>query len=129
MKSSLKIKTNPRLIGKTNSWSHAVDALSERKLRTAASTNNTELMYNLITKGKCPISQKFRKYLSRCNLTDFLFFFKGVNVNAADEQQRTALHFAASKGYSQVVNLLLQVRNAKKILKITQNIRLIRYIT
>jgi len=87
MKSSLKIKTNPRLIGKTNAWSHAVDALSERKLRTAASTNNTELMYNLITKG--------------------------VNVNSADEQQRTALHFAASKGYSQVVNLLLQVRNAK----------------
>ena len=51
MKSSLKIKTNPRLIGKTNAWSHAVDALSERKLRTAASTNNTELMYNLIAKG------------------------------------------------------------------------------
>ena len=33
----------------------------------------------------------------------------GVNVNASDEQQRTALHFSASKGYSQVVNLLLQV--------------------
>jgi len=93
MKSSLKIKTNPRLIGKTNAWSHAVDALSERKLRTAASTNNTELMYNLIAKG--------------------------VNVNASDEQQRTALHFSASKGYSQVVNLLLQYGadpNSKDIL-------------
>jgi len=82
MKSSLKIKTNPRLIGKTSVWSHALGALSERKLRQAASTNNTELMYNLIAKG--------------------------VNVNASDEQQRTALHFAATKGYSEVVNLLLQ---------------------
>jgi len=82
MKSSLKIKTNPRLIGKTSVWSHALGALSERKLRQAASTNNTELLYNLVAKG--------------------------VNVNASDEQQRTALHFAATKGYSEVVNLLLQ---------------------
>ena len=37
------------------------------------------------------------------------YFISGVNVNASDEQQRTALHFSASKGYSQVVNLLLQV--------------------
>ena len=51
MKSSLKIKTNPRLIGKTSVWSHALGALSERKLRQAASTNNTELMYNLIGKS------------------------------------------------------------------------------
>merc|ERR1719219_2771531 len=68
-------------------------ALSERKLRTAASTNNTDMMYNLIAKG--------------------------VNVNASDEQQRTALHFAASKGYSEVVNVLLQYGadpNAKDVL-------------
>ena len=43
----------------------------------------------------------------------FIFFMSGVNVNASDEQQRTALHFSASKGYSQVVNLLLQVRLTK----------------
>merc|ERR1719219_910611 len=68
-------------------------ALSERKLRTAASTNNTDMMYNLIAKG--------------------------VNVNSADEQQRTALHFSASKGYSEVVNLLLEYgaeANAKDVL-------------
>ena len=69
--------------GKTNSWSHLSTSLSERKLRLAASTNNTEMMFNLITT-------------------------KGVDVNAPDEQQRTALHFAASKGYSEAVNLLLQ---------------------
>ena len=72
MKSALKVRTNPRLTGKVNSWSHISTNLSERKFRTAASTNNTELMYNLIAKG--------------------------VNVNASDEQPRTALHFAASKG-------------------------------
>ncbi len=82
MKSMLKVRTNPRLIGKTNSWSHLSTSLMERKLRTAASTNNTEMMRNLMAKG--------------------------VNVNAADEQQRSPLHFAASKGYSEVVNILLQ---------------------
>lgn len=93
MKSSMKLKTNPRFVGKTNNWSHMSTALSERKLRTAASTNNTDMMYNLIAKG--------------------------VNVNASDEQQRTALHFSASKGYSEVVNVLLQYGadpNAKDVL-------------
>ena len=83
MKSSLKIKTNPRLMGKTSSWSHLTSPLYEKKFRIAASTNNTEMMRALITKNN-------------------------VNVNASDDQQRTALHFAASKGYSEAVNLLLQ---------------------
>jgi len=97
MKSSMKLKTNPRFAGlgkaASNSWSHISTTLTERKLRTAASTNNTEMMYNLIAKG--------------------------VNVNAPDEQQRTALHFSAAKGYSEVVNLLLQYGadpNAKDVL-------------
>merc|ERR1712051_241467 len=59
------------------------------------------------------MKEKLEKYFSN------IFFISGVNVNASDEQQRTALHFSASKGYSQVVNLLLQYGadpNSKDIL-------------
>ena len=68
-------------------------ALTEKKLRTAASTNNTDSIQRLLANG--------------------------VNVNSSDGQQRSALHFAASKGYSEIVNILLQYGadpNSKDIL-------------
>lgn len=89
MKSSLK----SRLVVKADTWCHMTAALTERKLRTASSTNNTDTVRRLLANG--------------------------VNVNCSDQQQRAALHFAASKGYSEVVNLLLQYGadpNAKDIL-------------
>ena len=66
---------------------------SERKFRTAVTTNNTDLVRHLLANG--------------------------VNVNSSDEQSRSALHFAAAKGYSEIVNVLLQNGadpNAKDIL-------------
>ena len=89
MKSSVRTK----IVAKGDTWYTMTAALTERKLRTAACTNNTDTLQRLLANG--------------------------VNVNCSDGQQRTALHFGASKGYSEVVNTLLQYGadpNAKDIL-------------
>ena len=91
MKSSLKLKLQAH-IGKSLSVPSSSN-LSERKLRTAVTTNNTDAVRHLLANG--------------------------VNVNSSDEQSRSALHFAAAKGYSEIVNVLLQNGadpNAKDIL-------------
>ena len=90
MKSSLKLKMQAH-IGK--SLFGPGSGSSERKFRTAVTTNNTDLVRHLLANG--------------------------VNVNSSDEQSRSALHFAAAKGYSEIVNVLLQNGadpNAKDIL-------------
>ena len=61
-------------------WSHVKTGLAERKLRTAASTNNTEMLKKLLENQ--------------------------VNPNATDDRHRTALHFAATKGYTDVIGIL-----------------------
>jgi len=89
MKSSVRTK----IVAKGDTWYTMTAALTERKLRTAACTNNTDTLQRLLANG--------------------------VNVNTSDGQRRTALHFGASKGYSEVVNTLLQYGadpNAKDIL-------------
>lgn len=53
----------------------------QRRLRSAASTNNVEKLNQLLELG--------------------------VNPNSSDENGRTALHFACCKGYSDIVRLLL----------------------
>jgi hypothetical protein len=78
MRSSLR----SRLVLHGNNWSQMKAILLERKLRMAVSTNNLEHVTRLLESG--------------------------ANVNSADEQLRTALHFAASKGYSDILNTLLQ---------------------
>jgi ankyrin repeat protein len=91
MKSSLKLKLQAH-IGKSLSVPSSSN-LSERKLRTAVTTNNTDAVRHLLANG--------------------------VNVNSSDEQSRSALHFAAAKGYSEIVKVLLQNGadpNAKDIL-------------
>merc|ERR1719412_1742800 len=92
---SRKIKSSLRskLVAKGDTWYTMTAALTEKKLRTAASTNNTDSIQRLLANG--------------------------VNVNSSDGQQRSALHFAASKGYSEIVNILLQYGadpNSKDIL-------------
>lgn len=54
----------------------------DRRLRTAASTNNVEKLNELLESG--------------------------ANPNSADENGRTALHFACCRGYSEVVKSLLR---------------------
>jgi len=91
MKSSVKLKSS--LKNATADLYNMATTFTEKKLRMAASTNNTE---------------NLRKFLAN-----------GVNVNGSDGQKRTSLHFAASKGYSEIVNILLQYGadpNAKDIL-------------
>lgn len=58
--------------------------INDRRLRSAASTNNIERLNQLLEQG--------------------------VNPNSADENGRTALHFACCKGYSNIVQLLLTHR-------------------
>ena len=72
MKSSVKLKSS--LKNATADLYNMATTFTEKKLRMAASTNNTE---------------NLRKFLAN-----------GVNVNGSDGQKRTSLHFAASKGYS-----------------------------
>lgn len=54
----------------------------QEKLLMAVMTNNTELVQNLLEKG--------------------------VNANATDDQSRSALHLATSRGYLAIVRLLLK---------------------
>lgn len=63
-------------------WSKIKTAISERKLRIAANTNNCELV-----EGLCQ---------------------KGTNVKCFDEHKRTPLHFAAASGYTEVADILLK---------------------
>ena len=91
MKSSLKLKMQAH-IGRSLA-AVPTNTLGERKLRTAVTTNNTDSVRHLLANG--------------------------VNVNSSDEQSRSALHFAAAKGYSEIVGILLQNGadpNAKDIL-------------
>jgi len=64
-------------------WSKVKRTIAERKMRSAANTNNSEQVEQLCLAG--------------C-----------VDVNSCDEHQRSALHFAAAKGYSDVVEVLLR---------------------
>ncbi|XP_044735785.1 ankyrin repeat domain-containing protein 54-like [Chrysoperla carnea] len=57
-------------------------AANEKRLRTAALTNNEDRVREIL--------------------------LTGVDVNAADENKRTPLHLAASRGYAPVVRLLLE---------------------
>ncbi|KAK4877072.1 hypothetical protein RN001_009578 [Aquatica leii] len=58
-----------------------IPEIRERRLLTAVSTNNTEVIEELL--------------------------IDNVNPNSKDRQQRSALHLAVSKGYTEVVRLLL----------------------
>eukprot|EP00090_Calanus_glacialis_P022587 TRINITY_DN34861_c0_g1_i1.p1 TRINITY_DN34861_c0_g1~~TRINITY_DN34861_c0_g1_i1.p1 ORF type:complete len:406 (+),score=162.70 TRINITY_DN34861_c0_g1_i1:152-1369(+) len=64
-------------------WTKVKTAIAERKLRGAANTNNTDLVETLLT-GHL------------------------ASVKSVDEHKRSALHFAAAKGYSEVVEVLLR---------------------
>ena len=66
-----------------NNWSanHLKANISTRKLRIAVNTNNTELLERILASGADP--------------------------NQVDEHRRTALHFAAAKGYTDVTRILI----------------------
>jgi len=64
-------------------WSKVKRTIAERKLRSAANTNNSDQVEQLCTGS-------------------------GLDVNSCDEHKRSALHFAAAKGYSDVVEVLLR---------------------
>ncbi|XP_023323219.1 ankyrin repeat domain-containing protein 54 [Eurytemora carolleeae] len=65
-----------------NDWSRIKMSIAEKKLRIAASTNNSEQVEQLCQNG--------------------------VNVRCFDEHQRSPLHFAAAMGYSEVAEILLK---------------------
>ncbi len=65
-----------------NNWTQMKATLNEKRLRMAATTNNTETLAKLLANG--------------------------ANVNSGDEHQRTALHFSAAKGYAEAVKILIQ---------------------
>lgn len=66
-------------------WARVRSAIAERKLRVASNTNNTEMLERLLSQNGIK-----------------------VDVKSVDEHKRSALHFAAAKGYSEVVDLLLR---------------------
>jgi len=66
-------------------WNRLKASIAERKLKVAASTNNTELLERILSGEQGQ-----------------------ANVRSMDEHKRTALHFAAAKGYSEVVEILLR---------------------
>ena len=86
MKSSVRTK----IVAKGDTWYTMTAALTERKLRTAACTNNTDTLKRLCANG--------------------------VNVNCSDGQQRTALHFGASKGKKHALKKYDQLCNFTKFL-------------
>lgn len=80
--SRLKI-TGKSAVRRRNRFSNGVPSICrENHLRSAASTNNVELL---------------QYYLD-----------KGTNPNAADHYNRTALHLAAAQGYMDIINMLIQ---------------------
>merc|ERR1719228_912206 len=66
-------------------WNRLKASIAERKLKVAASTNNTELLERILSGEQGQ-----------------------ANVRSVDEHKRSALHFASSKGYSEVVEILLR---------------------
>jgi len=86
---SLKMKVKSRTglrsrynAGVEQDWARIKSAIADRKLRMAASHNNSELVERLCANG--------------------------ANVRCFDEHKRTPLHFAASMGYSEVTEILLK---------------------
>lgn len=67
--------------GSGNNWSHVKAEMSARKLRSAVNLNNLEAAERLLENGADP--------------------------STTDEHSRTPLHFAAAKGYTDMVRLLL----------------------
>jgi len=78
--SGLRSKYNGQV---QDDWGKVKAAISDRKLRGAANTNNTELVERLLTTTM-------------------------ASVHSVDEHKRSPLHFAAAKGYSEVVEVLLR---------------------
>jgi len=78
--SGLRSKYNSHV---QDDWAKVKSAIAERKLRGAANTNNTEMVERLLS-GHL------------------------ASVKSVDEHKRSALHFAAAKGYSEVVEMLLR---------------------
>jgi len=78
--SGLRSKYNNQV---QDDWGKVKAAISDRKLRGAANTNNTELVERLLTTTM-------------------------ASVHSVDEHKRSPLHFAAAKGYSEVVEVLLR---------------------
>lgn len=78
----MKLRREARRWSVLNNFSNLRSILDERKLRLASSWNNTELVDKLLKVDK-------------------------VNPKAADAAKRTALHIASSKGYKEIVKLLL----------------------
>lgn len=87
----LPIQTSSRnkFVGKSvglrrrNRFANGIPNISrETHLRSAASTNNVELLQ--------------------------FYLEKGTNPNAADHSNRTALHLAAAQGYMEIINTLIQ---------------------
>jgi len=68
--------------GVEQDWARIKSAIADRKLRMAASQNNTELVERLCAGG--------------------------ANVRCFDEHKRTPLHFAAAMGYTEVADILLK---------------------
>jgi len=68
--------------GVEQDWARIKSAISDRKLRMAASHNNTELVEKLCSNG--------------------------ANVRCFDEHKRTPLHFASAMGYTEVADILLK---------------------
>lgn len=70
-------------VRRRNRFAHGMPSVSrETHLRSAASTNNVELLQ--------------------------FYLEKGTNPNAADHYNRTALHLAAAQGYMDIINALIQ---------------------
>lgn len=83
--STSRCKITNRAVGlrRRNRFSSGIPSVSrETHLRSAASTNNVELLQ--------------------------FYLEKGTNPNAADHYNRTPLHLAAAQGYQEIINLLLQ---------------------
>jgi len=78
--SGLRSKYNSHV---QDDWTKVKTAIADRKLRGAANTNNTELVERLLGTSI-------------------------ASVHSVDEHKRSPLHFAAAKGYSEVVEVLLR---------------------
>jgi len=78
--SGLRSKYNSQV---QDDWGKVKTAIADRKLRGAANTNNTELVDRLLSTTM-------------------------ASVHSVDEHKRSPLHFAAAKGYSEVVEVLLR---------------------
>lgn len=80
----LRTKVKNSGVRRRNRFSGVPSISRETHLRSAASTNNVELLQ--------------------------FYLEKGTNPNAADHYNRTALHLAAAQGYIDIINLLIQYK-------------------